>query len=400
MSEFNREIVLGYYNEAGEYLPKDYFDNQENKEAFEQSIETIFNASVQSTVPATTECSQNKDEDINEENKDEDINEENKDEDINEEPNSTGIMTEPENISEESKKNFYNTLVSDILNKLTTKFEKLDLGTKIKIILTRPKLLKTLLISASISGICGRMFLKNPLNIYNNVLGGLSSFIVGYSVLNPDDASEIIRNLNIDNWKEQMKKYEEIEQITDENKKNEKMFTINKEIGDVLKKKNEIESLVKEQKQVILFERIRTTLNEANNLSGSITEVNFLNILGLLYGKSINNDNAKNIIKAINRIWKDNNHDNHDKKMKTIEFLASLEPEKINNDLELTDILNVIMKIEIPEEIGVTRQRGNIGGKRITHKKSKKSKKTTKHTKRAKKNTKRAKKSNKHTKKH
>jgi hypothetical protein len=181
-------------------------------------------------------------------------------------------------------------IINNIITKLGEKYARLDLISKIKIILSNPMLLGALI--TSLAGTLGyvRSFWSNPLNLYTNILGGIFAYITTNILTNPQESSEVIALLDVNFITKYYGKVLEIEKIKTSNMQQDMLNRL-----DQMKNEEEEKSLkvlretaeIEKASQTILeaYERsdklrdARRVLSQANSLKSGIDIVNFYNFL-------------------------------------------------------------------------------------------------------------------------
>ena len=400
------------FNEEQEYIPNDLFVSQDDAIRFEEIVAEIFTQSVENSATISrlsSQCSQQL---------------------IESQPGIEGeelaattltteqsTMTGEEALAQEyNRTQAFKEIVDSIIEKLSEKYKNLDLPSKLKIILTRPKLLGSAIASGFTAVTCVQRFWNNPFNLYTNIIGAASTAIGTYIITNPNEASKTLALLNptfLMNYYNKMSQIEElkneivIENIDkDINKELMETLKLKMEVVDETYKQNkEIGELMVESEKRELNSQIETTLSEASQLNQSNDIINFYGIIDNLYGRIVG-DNRSNIgiefINLINTIFAG---DDNEKKEIVISFVAGINKEQVNNDEELQILLGQLKtKLAAPStntsrqsttekrksETGSSSSKQpragggstgwfGFGGKRKTHKKSSKSNKSKKH---------------------
>lgn len=414
---------MSEYNENEEYIPSDLLVSEEDAIKFDELVAEIFTQSVENSATLSrlsSECSQKIIESQPRDTDEEEV--------VVPTTTEQSTMTGDEVLIQEyTRIQAFKEIVDSIIEKLGEKFKNLDLPSKLKIILTRPKLLGSAIATGFTAVTCVQRFWNNPFNLYTNIIGAASTAIGTYILSNPEEASKTLALLNptfLMNYYNKMSQIEELKnEIVIENIDKD----INKELMETLKLKMEVVDKTYKQNKEIgelmvdsekrnLNSQIETTLSEASQLKESIDINKFYNVIGNLYGRIVGDNRSNVCIEFINLINTIFAGDISEKKKIVISFVAVINEEQVNNDEELQILLGQL-KTELakpsetasrqsttdkrkpesatskqPRAGGGTRMGdpsnwGDYGGKRKTHKKSKKSKKSKKHHKKQHKKT-------------
>ena len=396
------------FNEEEEYIPEGLFVNPDDANSFDEIVAQIFTQSVENSATLSrlsSQCSQQL------------IESQSSDTDVEQVAATTtteqSTMTVEEALTQEyNRTQAFKEIVNSIIEKLGEKYENLDLPSKLKIILTRPKLLGSTIATGFTAVTCVHRFWNNPFNLYTNIIGAASTAIGTYILSNPEEASKILALLNptfLMNYYNKMSQIEElkneivIENIDkDINKELMETLKLKMEVVDETYKQNkEIGELIVESEKRNLNSQIETTLTEASQLNQTNDIIKFYGIVENLYGRIVG-DNRSNIgiefINLINTIFAG---DDIEKKEIVISFVAGINKEQVNDDQELQILLGKLKtKLAAPSTTtsrqSTTEKRKSengssslkqpragggstgwygYGGRRKTHKKSKKSKK-------------------------
>ena len=306
------------FNEEGEWMiPTSLFVNLEEANNFDKLVKDIFKESVENSPTfsnLSSICSQQL---INNEPRDtydEQL------EGIETTTDQSTNMTGEHEVMEVHRTQAFKEIVNSIIEKLSIKYENLDLPSKLKIILTRPKLLGSAIASGFTAVTCVQLFWNNPFNLYTNIIGAASTAIGTYILSNPEEASKILALLNptfLMNYYNKMSQIEELKnEIVIENIDKD----INKELMETLKLKMEVvDETYKQNKEIskLMLEsennnlnlQIETTLTEASQLNQTNDIIIFYEIIGDLYERIVGDRSVISsiFINLINTIFADDN---------------------------------------------------------------------------------------------
>jgi hypothetical protein len=172
-------------------------------------------------------------------------------------------------------------IINNIITKLGETYARLDLISKIKIILSNPMLLGALI--TSLAGTFGyvRSFWSNPFNLYTNILGGIFAYITANILTNPEESSNVIALLDADFISKYYGKVLEIEQtkalniqenilnnlakikIEEENKSLDVLKKTNENIIESAKINKATQELITMSQKTEKLTEVRTVMNEA-----------------------------------------------------------------------------------------------------------------------------------------
>ena len=389
-SEFNEEG----YNKNGEYKPDGLLVNESDAErlivsedhanSFDEIVAKIFTQSVKNSPTFSRLSSQCSQQSIESDNNGE-----------VEETTKQSTMTGVVEVMEEHRTQAFKEIVNSIIVSLGKKYTDLDLLSKIKIILTRPKLLGSAITSGFSAVTCFQNFWNNSYNLYTNIIGAVSAIATAYIVSNPIEASNILSLLDPSFLTKYYLKISEIENTEILTKQAEIMTQLNSDLLVELEKAKEInkkaddtkaaiDKLYQDIDKSIILREITSAIGEADQLKDSLDVVNFYNNLSVLFSST--DDESIQIVDIIVRL--------SSKKdivllKQVIEAVVEYTEQQLQFNDNLKTLLNELQKID--PEPGDKRKgldtgssaggesNKKIGGKRKTHKKSSKSKKSKKH---------------------
>jgi len=414
---------MSNFNDQEEYIPTDLFISEDEANEFDSIVARIFTQSVENSVTLsriTKECSQQSIESQPKDNDEEEskptmmTDEEASTKDNDKEQSKPIMMTGEEALTKEyNRTQAFKEIVDSIIEELGKINTTLDLPSKLKIILTRPKLLGSAIASGFTALTCGQRFWNNPFNLYTNIIGAASTAIGTYILSNPEEASKILALLNPTFLMNYYNKMSQIEYLKNEIVIENIDKDINKELMETLKLKmevvnetykqnKEIGELMVESEKRDLNSQIETTLSEASQLNQSNDIINFYGIIENLYGRIVGDNRSTICVEFINLINTIFAGDDIEKKEIVISFLAGINKEQVINDEELPILLGQLKtKLAAPSTSSSSQSTTSkrmpesgsrsskqpragggsdqSGGKRKTHKKSSKSKKSKKH---------------------